>query len=138
LTEARHDDLMSLVLVLLYQHSQSRRVHLTLLICVSRQQPISTIRRQHSLRTRLWRSRFSDGDVTGFTSDERKWVAVRGPLQIKAGADDHFKVSVVSSDPTMTATRASLKTRDEIPPKARRSKHHGVELLWLLSYGENK
>jgi hypothetical protein len=107
LTESRHDDLMSLVLVLLYQHSQSRRVHLILLICVSRQQPISTIRRQHSLRTRLWRSRFSDGDVTGFTSDERKWVAVRRPLQIKAGADDHLGVSVVSSDPTMTATRWS-------------------------------
>jgi len=37
--------------------------------------PISTIRRQHSLRTGLCWSRFSEGDVTGFTSDERKWVA---------------------------------------------------------------
>jgi hypothetical protein len=41
----------------------------------------------------------------------------RGPLQIKAGADDHFKVRVVSSDPIITAARASLKARDKIPPK---------------------
>ena len=63
---------------------------------------------------------------------------MRGTLQIKAGADDHFRVSVVSSDLIITAARASLKARDEIFPKARRSSHYGVELPWLLSYGENK
>jgi hypothetical protein len=51
-------------------------------------------------------------------------VALRGPVQITAGADDHFKVSVVSA-------RASLMARDEIPPKARRSRHCGIELPWL-------
>jgi hypothetical protein len=63
---------------------------------------------------------------------------VRGTLQIKAGADDHFRVSVVSSDPMISAARASLKARDGILPNARRPRHYGVELPWLLSYGENK
>jgi hypothetical protein len=36
---------------------------------------------------------------------------------------DNFKVSVVSSDPTITAARASLNARDEISPKTRRSRH---------------
>jgi hypothetical protein len=125
--------------MLLYRHSQSRRVRLTLLICVSRQQPISTIGRQHSLRTgpllitlqrgRRYRLYIRWAEVG---------ASVRGPLQIKAGADEHFKVSVESSDPTMTAARASLKARDEIALKARRSRYYGVELPWLLSYGENK
>jgi hypothetical protein len=57
----------------------------------------------------------------------------------QSNADDHFKVSVVSSDPKITAARASLKARDEISPKTRRSRHYGVELPWLLSpCGENK
>ena len=57
---------------------------------------------------------------------------MRGPLR----ADDRFKVSVVSSDPIITAARASLKARDEIPRKAGRSRHYGVELPWLLSLVE--
>jgi hypothetical protein len=47
-----------------YQHSQSRRVHLW---------------RQHSRRTGSCCSRFSEGDVTGFTSDERKRWQCGGP-----------------------------------------------------------
>jgi len=53
---------------------------------------------------------------------------VWGPLQIKAGADDRFELSVVSSNPIFTAARASLKVRDEIHPKAGRSRYYGVEL----------
>jgi hypothetical protein len=79
-----------------------------------------------------------------FAAMIRSWL--RGEMNMpgahrsfQSSADDHFKVSVGSSDPIITAARASLKARDEISPKTRRPRHYGVELPRLLSpYGENK